>query len=336
MILHPGILSLIAGSFIVASMMIYASFLGVLIITKWNISSSSSAQLALERKTYLISTIMNYVFGFEIFSSLLFVYTVDDIHRLFIGAMCATGSLNANPVGWYVLFTKIIILFSSAIWIAINYIDQKADDYPLVKIKYAMVLPIAPIVLLDAYFQLKYFRGLQPDIITSCCGALFSENGSGVAGGLSSLPIKPVMALFYSTIILFLVNAALTLRYHNRILRYVFPVVSFSLFIVSITAIISFISLYFYEIPTHHCPFDILQSGYHFIGYPLYITLFGGVFFGISTGLVEPFKNIPSLHDIILTAQKKWAVLSIVLIILFTLIVTWPILFLSFTLKGYY
>jgi hypothetical protein len=335
-ILHPGILSLIAGSIIVSAMMIYASSLGVVIITKWDLSSSSAAQLALERKTYLISTIMNYVFGFVIFSSLLFIYTVDDIHRIFIGAMCATGSLNANPVGWYVLFTKIFILFSSAIWIAINYIDQKADDYPLVKIKYAMMVLIAPVILLDAYLQLKYFMGLQPDIITSCCGALFSESGSGVAGGLASLPLKPTMALFYSTIILFLLNAALTLRYQNKIFRYTLPVMSFSLFIVSIAAIISFISLYFYEIPTHHCPFDFLQSGYHFIGYPLYITLFGGVFFGISAGLIEPFKNIPSLHAIILSAQKKWTVLSIVLIFLFTLIVSWPILFSSFTLKGYY
>jgi hypothetical protein len=335
-ILHPGILSLIAGSIIVSLMMIYASFLGVVIVTKWDINSSSAVQLALERKTYLISTIMNYVFGFEIFSALLFIYTVDDIHRIFIGAMCATGSLNANPVGWYVLFTKIIILFSSAIWIAINYIDQQADDYPLVKIKYTLVLLIAPIVLLDAYLQLNYFKGLQPDIITSCCGSLFNGNGGGVAGGLASLPIKPTMALFYCTIVLFLANAVLTLAYQNRTLRYALPALSIALFIVSIAAIISFISLYFYEIPTHHCPFDILQSGYHFIGYPLYITLFGGVLFGINTGLVEPFKNIPSLHAIILKAQKKWTILSIVLIILFTLIVSWPILFSSFTLKGYY
>jgi Na+/phosphate symporter len=111
---------------------------------------------------------------------------------------------------------------------------------------------------------------------------------------------------------------------------------SLSLFIISLAAVVSFISLYFYEIPTHHCPFDILQSGYHFIGFPLYITLFGGVFFGIITGLMEPFKKIQSLHDIIIKVQKKWALLSIVLIMLFTLIASWPIVFSSFTLEGYY
>ena len=336
MILHPGILSLIAGSLIVTAMMVYSAFLGFMILRKWDINSSSSEQLTLERTTYLISTIMNYVFGFEIFSSLLFIYTVDDIHRIFVGAMCATGSLNANPIGWYALYTKIIISFISSIWIAFNYIDQRADDYPLVKIKYAMVFLITPVIMLDTYLQLKYFMGLKPDIITSCCGSLFSESGRGIASGLSSLPIKPTMVLFYVTIILFLLNAVSVLRFQNRFLRYTLPILSLSLFIVSLAAIVSFISLYFYEIPTHHCPFDILQSGYHFIGFPLYITLFSGVFFGIIVGLVEPFKEINSLQTIIIKAQKKWTLLSIGLIILFTVISSWPIMFSSFTLGGYY
>lgn len=336
MILHPGILSLIAGSVIVASMAVYATILGFMILRKWDIDSSSSEQLALERKTYLVSTIMNYVFGFEIFSSLLSIYTVDDIHRIFVGAMCATGSLNANSIGWYVLYTKIVIFFVSSVWIAFNYVDQKADDYPLVKTKYAMMFFITPIVLLDAYLQLKYFMGLKPNIITSCCGTLFSVGGQGVASGLSSLPIMPTMVLFYSLILLFLLNAVFTLRFQNGVLRYMLAVSSLLLFTVSIAAIISFISLYFYEIPTHHCPFDILQSGYHFIGYPLYITLFSGVLFGMITGFVEPFRKIDSLRSTIMRAQKKWALLAVILIILFAVIASWPIMLSSFTLEGYY
>jgi hypothetical protein len=335
-ILHPGILALIIGSLVVTAMMVYSSFLGLTILRKWDISSSSPAQLALERKTYLISTIMNSVLGFEIFSALLFVYTVEDMHRIFVGAMCATGTLNANPIGWYVLYTKIVIFFVSSIWIAFNYIDQRADDYPLVKKKYALLLVITPIVALDAYLQLKYFLGLKPNIITSCCGSLFSETGSGIASSLSALPVKPTMALFYGSITLFLLNLFAVLGLPNRTLRYLLPETAFLVFIASIAAIIAFISPYFYEIPTHHCPFDILQSGYYFIGFPLYITLFSGVFFGMMTGLLEPFKKLPSLHGTILKLQKKWAFLSIVLILIFTVIASWPIVFSSFTLEGYY
>lgn len=336
MILHPGVLSLITGSAIVIVMMVYSSLLGLKILKGWDINSSSSKQLLLERKTYLVSTIMNYVLGFVVLSAFLFIYTVDDIHGIFIGAMCATGSLNANPVGWNVLYTKIIVFFISLIWIAFNYIDQRAEDYPLVRIKYIILLLIIPLVIFDAYFQIKYFLGLKPNIITSCCGSLFSEGGEGIASSLSSLPIKPMMILFYTTIGVFLLNSFLSLRFQNSISRYASAILSLAVFVVSIASIISFISLYFYEIPTHHCPFDIIQKNYNFIGYPIYITLFSGVFFGMITGIFEPLKKIASLNIVIKESQKRWTVLSILLILIFTVICSWPILFSSFTLEGYY
>ena len=166
MILHPGIIALLIGSFIVFVMLLYSSLLGIKIIRRWDIRSSSEEQLGLERKTYLVSTIMNYVLGFEILSAIVFIYTVDNIHNIFVGAMCATGSLNANPVGWNTFYMKIIILFLSAVWITINSIDQRAEDYPLVKLKYSLLLIIFPAVVLETYLQFRYFLGINPDIIT--------------------------------------------------------------------------------------------------------------------------------------------------------------------------
>ena len=114
---------------------------------------------------------MNYILGFQIFSALLFIYTADDIHQLFVGAMCVTGSLNANPVGWYALVSKIAVFFFSALWIAVNYLDQKAEDYPLVRLKYTLLIFLLPVIGLDLFLQTYYFLGLHPDIITSCCGS---------------------------------------------------------------------------------------------------------------------------------------------------------------------
>lgn len=335
MILHPGVLALMVGMVVVMAMMLYAASIGIKIVRKWNIRSSSQEQLSLERKTYLISTIMNYVMGFEIFSALLFVYTVDDIHPVFIGAMCATGSLNANPVGWYVLYAKIAVFFLGAVWIAVNIADQRAEDYPLVKMKYAMFLAIAPFIALDAYLSWRYFVDLKPNVITSCCGALFSPEGSLVASSLSSLPLIPMMVLFYLSVGLFLVSGVTAVRSGRSFFRYCMGCASALLFIVAIASIVAFISIYFYEIPTHHCPFDILQRGYHFIGYPLYICLFGGVLFGLLVGIFEPLKKIESLTDIIGMAQRRWAMISMVLIAIFAVICSWPIVFSSFTMKVY-
>ncbi len=335
MILHPGILSLLIGTCIVVAMILYASFLGIRIIRHWDINSASMQQLELERKTYLISTVMNFVLGFELLSTFLFIYTVDAIHETFVGAMCATGSLNANPVGWYALYTKILIFFLASVWIGLNGVDQRAEDYPLTRIKYWMLLGIAPVVLVDGYLMLRYFLGLEPNRITSCCGSLFSESGAGVAASLASLPLVPSMVAFYLAICAFLAVLVLCLRTSNPLPKYLAAILAVLVLLVSLGSMVSFISLYFYELPTHHCPFDILQDHYHWIGYPVYFTLFTAVVFGLLIGVMQPFAGIKSLQPVIPGLQKKWARTAIGLTLLFTAITTWPILFSDFSMVGY-
>jgi len=335
MILHPGILALLVGSWIVFVMMLYASFQGVVIMAGWDFRSSSEEQLKLERKTYLISSIIKYALGFEVLSALLFMYTVDDIHSLFVGAMCATGSLNANPVGWNALYSKIIIFFAASFWIVLNGLDQKAEDFPLIRKKYAALILITVLVGLDLFFEMRYFLGLSPEVITSCCGSLFSAATSGLAGELSSLSFRPVMAVFYSMVIVFTAAALLCLKSPAAALRYVVSILSLLLFFVSIAAMVSFISLYIYDLPSHHCPFDIFQKNYHFIGYPIYISLFCGVLCGLLPGFFQPLKKIPSLRDKVVLSEKKWLLLSVLLILTFTVISSWPVVFGDFTMQGY-
>ena len=39
---------------------------------------------------------MTYPFGFQLASLFLFIYTADHLHPLFVGAMCAAGTLYVN------------------------------------------------------------------------------------------------------------------------------------------------------------------------------------------------------------------------------------------------
>jgi len=199
-ILHPGILALLVGTSIVLAMLLYAGWLGARILARWDFGSSSEAQLSLERRTFLVSTIATYALGFQVASALLFLYTVDDIHALFTGAMCATGSLNAAPGGWAVLVLKIVVVLLSLVWIALNRLDQRAGDFPVVRAKYLGLLVLAPLVAADLALEVRYFSALRPEIITSCCGALFSESGSGVASEVAGLPVRAMLWLFYSTV----------------------------------------------------------------------------------------------------------------------------------------
>lgn len=335
MILNPGILAQLLGTAIAFAMMLYAAGLGLRILAHWDPQSSSEQQLTLERKTYLLSTIINFALGFEIISGLLFVYTAEDIHKLFVGAMCATGALNANQIGWLVLLLKVILFFAAALWVSFNLLDQRTEDTPLVKPKYLALLLLTPLVGLDLYLLYSYYSGLQPEIITSCCGSLFSLGSDSVASELAGLPARSTMQLFFLTaggyLIVLLLCACLT----APLWRFLLFIITLGFFFISLASIVSFISLYIYQLPTHHCPFDMLQKNYYFVGYPLYIGLFLGTLFGLLPGLSQPLKKIPSLGREIAVLERTWLLLSFCGMLVFLAIVAWPLLFGPFILLRY-
>ncbi len=333
--LHPGIIALLTGSGITLVLLCIAAVLGLKILRSWDMASSSEEQLLLERRTYLVSTLVQYGLLFEVVSTLLFVYTADDIHSLLVGAMCATGSLNANAYGFPALYAKMATMFLAAAWVAVNHLDNKAEDYPLTRRKYGLLLLMLPFLIAGYFLQIKYFSLIAPNVITSCCGALFSEGDAGLASSLASLPVRQTEIVFYSLFAILAVSGIAAMRTGRRLYTVALSLASAAFFFVSIAAIISFISLYFYQIPTHHCPFDILQAEYYYAGYPLYAALFTGCFFGMMTGVVEPLKKVQSLSGMVPGIQKKWALLAVSAATVFMLITLLPMIFSSFTLEGY-
>jgi hypothetical protein len=197
MIFYPSVLALLSGSFLTVGILLYASWYGIMILAKWDIRSGSELQLNLERRTYLISTIMSYALGFQLLSFFLFVYTADHLSSLFSGAMCAAGTLNVNHWGYPTLILKIVNFLAAGVWLVINSTDNSAYDYPLIKMKYTLLLPITALICVEAVMQTSYFLWLKPDVITSCCGTLFTS-ASDEASMIFAFPWRAVAAIFYS------------------------------------------------------------------------------------------------------------------------------------------
>lgn len=333
MTFHPGILALLLGSVLTSSMLCYASYEGVRIIRNWDIRSGSERQLGLERRTYLVSTVMNYVLGFQLLSLFLFIYTADTISPLFIGAMCAAGSLKVNGFGYPALILKLASFLLSGLWLILNFTDNKAHDYPLIRIKYWFLLFIAPFLLAETIVEAGYLLGLRPNIITSCCGTLFTADAESVISDLLALPHELSETVFF-------ISAPITMAlglhvYLRRKGAYPFSIVSFIHFLLSIVALISFISIYIYELPTHHCPFCIIQPEYGYVGYILYSALLVGVVSGMGTGIVMPFRNIISLRDLIPNIQKRLALISIMSDFAFVAIAAFSILASNLSMAAY-
>ena len=333
MILNPAIIALITSSLLITAYAVYASVIGFQILDRWDIKSNRQGQLVLERKTYLISTLLAYLFGLSLFSLFLFIYTADHVHNLFVGAMCAAGSLNVNQYGYPALVIKIVNFFLCGIWLIINFADNKGLDYPLIRIKYKLLIVITTLLALETFLVINYFMALKPNVITSCCGTLFSTDAESIAAGLASLPSVPAKVLFYLSVVLTL-RSGIHFLVTGKAAR-VFAYFSTWLFVFSFVAVISFISLYFYELPTHHCPFDLLQWEYDYIGYPLYLFLFSAGITGAGAGVIDRFKDASSLKSVIPGLQKRLCLFSMIGYTVFTLIATYPMIFSDFILEGY-
>jgi len=330
MIINPAIIALVGGSLLITVFAFYALAAALKILKQWDIQSGSEGQLALERKTYLISTIFSYVLVFQLFSLFLFIYTADHIHGLFVGAMCAAGSLAVNNFGYPTLILKIITFIFCGVWLIINYADNRSHDYPLIRPKYKLLAILTVLIGLETLFQTIYFTGLSADVITSCCGTLFSEETQSVTGQLAGLPPHGTRIAFYLILIL-------TLRVGIHVVANGRGAAGYGLLsgvmtVVSLVAVISFISVYYYELPTHHCPFCLLQVDYHYIGYPLYLSLFLACITGVGAGVLDGLKGASSLSTEIPLLQKRLCLISLAGFLTFALLATLPMIFSDFVL----
>jgi len=332
MLIAPAVLALNGVAVTVTLLLLSAAWFAIQVLRHWDIGSGSERQLMLERRTYLISTLVTWCFASEIVSLLLFVYNAEQLATQFVGAMCATGVLNAAPWGWTTLFLKIAVFFSGAAWLILNRVDNQARDYPLVRAKYALLLCIAPLAAAEAWAQWRFFLSLDPDVITSCCGALFTPAGDGVAAEVAALdPSTSLAAMYLSGFMLLAVGGYYRLLGRGGGL---FASLAGAAFAIALATIVSCIALYVYEHPHHHCPFCLLKSGHGFIGYWLYVPLFSATAFALGIGLIGRWRAQPSLSTIIDVDGRRFASIALALFVLFYAVTTYAVLGSSLTMIG--
>jgi hypothetical protein len=304
--LHPSALALVAGSLLTAGLLVYAARWAITILSRWDLASGSSLQLELERRTVLLSALVRLVLLFQLASVFLYVYTADSLAPLFTGAMCAAGTLKASGFGYPVLLLKLLNFLLAGLWLAVDHLDARAPDFPLVRPKYAFLLALTPAFAVEAALQAAYFADLRPEVITSCCGSLFGRGGRGLAASLSGLPPVPTAAAAAAVLGVAVVGA-LVVRATGRG-AWAVGAASALAVPVSLAAVIAVISPYVYALPTHHCPFCLLQREYHFVGYALYATILGGGLAGMATAVAGWARARPSLASAARTYERHLAI----------------------------
>ena len=105
-------------------------------------------------------------------------------------------------------------------------------------------------------------------------------------------------------------------------------------FLFSQPAIISYVALYVYEHPHHHCPFCLLKSGHDFAGYFLYVPLFLATALALATGVSSPFRKIPSLKEAIERDASRLSVLAILAFVIFYTLATFYVINSNLVIDG--
>ncbi|MFN8091133.1 MAG: hypothetical protein U0599_02680 [Vicinamibacteria bacterium] len=275
MLLQPPVLALLFASTLQALAVLAAVPFSQSIARRWDLRVAGERQLELERRTHLVSTLIALVMGLQLFTLPVFVFTADRLAVQLSGAMCAVGTLNADPHGFPALALRIASFFAAVGWLALDDLDGRAPSYPLARLKYALVLGLAPLFLAAAVLDWQYFAGLVPDELTSCCARVFAPAERSLSGDLAALAPRPAAALFFGALGLAAgASAFAAARPRSARVSAVAGLAGVGAFPAVVAGVVSFVAPAAYDEALHHCPFCILKSEYGHLGYALYGPLF--------------------------------------------------------------
>ena len=297
----------------------------------WAPELDTAAQIALENETWLAALLVRYGMVVQLVSLLLLVLAADSFSHILVGAMCATGAFVANGYGMPALLVKLFGVFFYGFWLVLHGLDIRSESLPLTRIKFAYLLFLVPLLVVDIGLLVLYLLNLTPDIITSCCGVVFAAGREGLGNLLPLLPPLPGLLLFYGLAGLLLCLAFFLLRRSRTeqqqgvdlLANGIFGIACLCFFILSLMVITAVISPYIYAMPNHRCPFDVLRGEYNGVGYPMYLCLMVVTFVGMSSGATGFLQKLPGLAEPVRSFRRTCLRLFLLLLPVFLVFVSW-------------
>lgn len=280
MIITPEIIAIFILNCIFIIFGSIAFILSIKIFLYWDTQSTQQLQYTLEKQSFLTATIIKYIFAVKLPLFLFFIFTLNKLSSSITGAMCAVGVVNATIYGTYLLIVKVLNIYLFGLWLALHYTDSKNEIPKYTKQKFGLYIIAFLLLVIEIVLESLMFYSMNPNKMVSCCSTVFSSTSSSYISIIFLIKTSTLLTLFYGTFI------ALIIFYLMR-LKYLFTIFNLFYLMISIISLIVFFGTYIYQLPTHHCPFCVLQKDYYYIGYLLYSVLFIGTFYGLIVG----FKN---------------------------------------------
>lgn len=278
LLLSNGVIALLFAETILF-VLISVTFVGALSIYKhWNFESLTASQYLLEKKNYFTTTVLLFILGVKFILLPVFANIVDGLAEIVPGAMCGAGVINANEYGMPIFFLKLLVLFLGICWMIINSIDLE-NNYLHTRRKYELFFGIYLLLASEFLLQILFFTHISLEVPAACCSVIYgaSDSGSTLPFSFNTATLSALFGIVTSMLIVTLLNKEKNLSF---VLGGLFLYFGYYF-------VLHVVGIYIYELPTHICPFCMLQKEYFYIGYLLWGSLFLGAFFAMAPFVLE-------------------------------------------------
>ena len=272
MILNTYILTYLVCSLLSLFIGVIAVVSGFYVWKRWNINNEAEEQYRLEKRVYLIITVLSLGFFLRILMIPLWFKALHSMIISIPGAMCLVGVHNADaPVSYIASGLKLVLPALYGYWLVLNLLDRKAPTQPFMKQKLFFLIPLGLFILVETILDTSFFFSTPPRQV-SCCTSLFDVPRDDILQIVTQTTWFWVN-LFYvlavvmcADIIYFFIvqKRSLTTErgwwFGNKPLMLVETPFIIFLFIVFIIALQTKISPLFLHLPFHHCIFCLCQE----------------------------------------------------------------------------
>src|SRR3990172_1145860 len=272
MILNNYIITYLVCSFLSLLIGLVAAVNGFHVWRRWDITSQAEEQYRLEKRVYLIITLLSLGFILRFLMVPLWFWTIHSMIISIPGAMCLVGVHNTNaPLSYIASGLKLVMLPLYGYWLFLNYLDRKVVKQPFMKQKTVFLAPLRILILCETILDAFFLLSVPPHQV-SCCTSLFDVPAESVSQVITAstwlwVAIFYVLVLFImGEIVFFLIAQERSAsskkgRWFGK-----------KSLLISETLIISFLSVVFIlslhtkisplllGLPFHHCIFCLCQE----------------------------------------------------------------------------
>ena len=294
MILNSYIITYLVCSAVSLFIGLTAALNGFYVWKKWDITSCADEQYRLEKKVYLIITILSLGFFLRLLMVPLWFWSLHSMIISIPGAMCLVGVHNVNASMSYIASGfKLVLPALYGYWLILNMLDRQVATQPFVKQKLMLLTPLGILILAETILDTSFFFSTPPRQV-SCCTSLFDVPREGISQIVTEstwiwVVVFYILAIFIlGEIVYFFIaqkrssSAGGGRWFGKKSIMSFETLAAIIFFVVFVLALHTRISPLFLGLPFHHCIFCLGQEVWDallffsmiFIGLTLFLIYF--------------------------------------------------------------